>query len=90
MNTFDFILAAISHTLKDPHSKALEPDCLSPSVFNYDAVSKGRGRSEGILLSIHGRAFCQNKHSFGHCFFSHSDSDLHLCQMREDMLNLGL
>jgi len=43
MNTFDFIQAAISHTLKDPHPKALEPDCLSPSVFNYDAVSKGRG-----------------------------------------------
>ena len=30
MKTFDFIQAVISHNLKDPHSKALEPDCLSP------------------------------------------------------------
>jgi hypothetical protein len=30
MKTFDFIQAMISHHLKDPHSKALEPDCLSP------------------------------------------------------------
>jgi hypothetical protein len=33
--------AAISYNLKDPHSKALEPDCLSPSAFNYDTVSVG-------------------------------------------------
>jgi hypothetical protein len=31
----------ISHNLKDPHSKALEPDCLSPFACNYDTVSKG-------------------------------------------------
>ena len=29
MKTSDFIQSAISHNLKDPHSKALEPDCLS-------------------------------------------------------------
>jgi hypothetical protein len=29
MKTFDFIQVTISHNLKDPHSKALEPDCLS-------------------------------------------------------------
>jgi hypothetical protein len=27
----------------DPHSKALEPDCLSPFACDYDTVSKGRG-----------------------------------------------
>jgi hypothetical protein len=30
MKTFDFIQATIFHHLKDPHSKALEPDCLPP------------------------------------------------------------
>jgi hypothetical protein len=30
MKTFDFIKATISHNLKDPHSKALEPGRLSP------------------------------------------------------------
>jgi len=30
MKTLDFIQATISHNIKDPHSKALEPDCLSP------------------------------------------------------------
>jgi hypothetical protein len=40
MKTFDFIEATISHQLKDPHSKVLEPDCLSPSASNYDTVSK--------------------------------------------------
>jgi hypothetical protein len=29
MKTFDFIQVTISHNLKDPHPKALEPDCLS-------------------------------------------------------------
>jgi hypothetical protein len=41
MKTLDFIQASISYNLRDPHSKALEPDCLSPSAFNYDTVSKG-------------------------------------------------
>ena len=30
MKTFDFIQITIPHNLKDPHPKALEPDCLSP------------------------------------------------------------
>jgi hypothetical protein len=30
MKIFDFIKATISHDLKDPHSKALEPGGLSP------------------------------------------------------------
>jgi len=30
MKTFDFIQMTISHNLKYPHPKALEPDCLSP------------------------------------------------------------
>ncbi len=29
MKTLDFVKWAISHNLRDPHSKALEPDCLS-------------------------------------------------------------
>ena len=44
MNTIDFMEATISHQLKDPHSKALEPDCLSPPVSNYGTASQwGRG-----------------------------------------------
>jgi len=43
MNTFDFMQETISHNLKDPHSKALEADCLSPSVCDYDTVSVGKG-----------------------------------------------
>jgi hypothetical protein len=43
MKTFDFIEATISHQLKDPHSKVLEPDCLSPLASNYDTASRGRG-----------------------------------------------
>jgi hypothetical protein len=30
MKTFDDIHATVPHNLKDPHSKALEPDYLSP------------------------------------------------------------
>jgi len=30
MKTFDFIQMTISHNLKDPHPKALEPNYLSP------------------------------------------------------------
>jgi len=41
MKTFDFIEATISHQLKDPHSKALEPDCLSPSASKYGTASHG-------------------------------------------------
>ena len=39
----NLIQSAIFHNLKDPHSKALEPDCLSLSACDYDRVSKGRG-----------------------------------------------
>ena len=30
LKTFDFMHVTISHNLKDPHSKTLQPDCLSP------------------------------------------------------------
>jgi hypothetical protein len=43
MKTFDFTEATISYQLKDPHSKALEPDRLSPSASNYDTASNGEG-----------------------------------------------
>jgi hypothetical protein len=50
MNTFDFIEGTISHQLKDPHSKVLEPDCLSLSASNYDTASEGeRGRVRGQM-----------------------------------------
>jgi hypothetical protein len=41
MRTFDFIQSAISHNLKDPHSKALEPDCLSPPLAIMTQSLKG-------------------------------------------------
>jgi len=44
MKTFDFIQATVSHILKDPHSKALEPDCLFPFASDYDTVSEGEGK----------------------------------------------
>jgi hypothetical protein len=44
MKTFDFIQATVSHNLKIPHSKALEPDCLSLFACHYDTVSLWRGR----------------------------------------------
>jgi hypothetical protein len=43
MKKIDFIQAMISHNLKDPHSKSLEPDCLFPFPCDYDTVSVGRG-----------------------------------------------
>jgi apolipoprotein N-acyltransferase len=43
MKTFDFIKTTIPHNLKDPHSKILEPDCLSPFASDYDTVSRGGG-----------------------------------------------
>jgi len=42
--------ALIPYNLKGPRSKALEPDCLFPSTFNYDTVSRGRGLSEQPLV----------------------------------------
>jgi hypothetical protein len=50
MKIFDFIQMTISHHLNDPHSKALEPDRLSLFPFDYDTVSRGRGKSEGVKL----------------------------------------
>jgi len=44
MKTFDLIKATISHHLKDPRSKSLEPDCLSLFAYNDDTVSKGGGK----------------------------------------------
>jgi hypothetical protein len=52
MKTFDFIQATISHNLKDPHSKALKPDCLSPFACDYDTASGGEGKGEGRLFEI--------------------------------------
>jgi hypothetical protein len=36
--------ATISHNLKDPHSKALEPDCLPPRL----AIATQPLRGEGV------------------------------------------
>jgi hypothetical protein len=47
MKTFDFIESAISHHLKDPHSKALEPDCLSPPLAIMTQSLKGEGNVDG-------------------------------------------
>jgi len=51
MKTFDFIQVTISHNLKDPHSKALEPDCLSPllTVATQSLVGEGLG---GIIFMV--------------------------------------
>jgi len=47
MKTFNFIQETIFHNLKDPHSKALEPDCLSPPLF---AIATQSPRGENIFL----------------------------------------
>ena len=56
MKTFDFIESAISHNVKDPHSKALEPDCLSPRLAIMTQSRQGEGKGEGkfqiCLVSI--------------------------------------
>jgi len=44
MKTLDFIQSAISHNLKDPHSKALEPDCLSLPLAIMTQSLEGRVR----------------------------------------------
>jgi hypothetical protein len=51
METFNFIQAAISHNLKDPHSKALELDCLPPFAYDYDTVCQGGRVKEGVMSS---------------------------------------
>jgi hypothetical protein len=43
MNTFNFIQATIPHSVKDPHSKALELDCLSLRIA-ITAQPLGRGK----------------------------------------------
>jgi hypothetical protein len=36
MKTSNLKEAMTSYQVKDPHSKALEPDCLSPSISNRE------------------------------------------------------
>jgi hypothetical protein len=43
MKTFNFIQAAISNNLKDPHSRALEPDGLSPLLAIVTQSLEGEG-----------------------------------------------
>jgi len=52
MKTFDFIQETISHNLKDPHSKALEPDCVSPLLAITTQSPVGRGWSEGHRYAL--------------------------------------
>ena len=47
MKTFDFIQMTISHNLKDPHPKALKPDCLSPFLA---IATQSRGRGASLFL----------------------------------------
>jgi hypothetical protein len=49
MKKFDFIQATIPNNLKEPHSKALEPDCRSPFAWDYDPFSKGRGEVTSVI-----------------------------------------
>ena len=51
MKTFDFIQSAISHNLKDPHSKALEPDCLSPPLAIMTQSLEGGGDGSCLFLN---------------------------------------
>ena len=53
MKTYDFNPMPISPYLKDPRSKALEPDCLSPHTLDSDTVSRGeRERVRGGHLNL--------------------------------------
>jgi hypothetical protein len=52
MKTFDFIKATISHNLKDPHSKALEPGCLSPLLAVTTQSLRGEGYMKGLIISV--------------------------------------
>jgi hypothetical protein len=47
MKTFDFVQVTISFHLKDPHSKSLEPDWLSPFTYDYEKVFRGEGWMKG-------------------------------------------
>ncbi len=44
MKTFDSPQETISHTLRHPHSKALEPDCLCPGLEITTQPLEGEGR----------------------------------------------
>ena len=52
MITFDFIQMTISHNLKDPHPKALEPDCFSPFLA-IATQSHGRRLLRTLKLSAY-------------------------------------
>jgi hypothetical protein len=52
MKIFDFIQATISHNLKDPHSNALELDCLSPRLAIATHPLGGEGGGEGAILNF--------------------------------------
>ncbi len=43
MNPFGFMQATIAHNVKDPHSKALEPDCLFPPIVITTQSPRGKG-----------------------------------------------
>ena len=43
MKAFNLIQAATLHNLQDPHSKALEPDCLSPILAITTQSPRGEG-----------------------------------------------
>jgi hypothetical protein len=49
MKTFNFIQAVISYSLEYPHSKALEPDCLSPWP-SIKTQAPGRGEKWEVLI----------------------------------------
>jgi len=50
MKTFDFIQVTISHHLKDPHPKTLEPDCLFPLLAITTQPLKGEGDYRWLLM----------------------------------------
>ncbi len=55
MNTFDLLSGTISHHLKDPHSKSLEPDCLFPINLRLRHSLRGeRGRSLRLATEVRG------------------------------------
>jgi len=48
-----------SHNLKDPHSKSLEPDCLSDFICDYDTVSPGREKGCRKISNIFVSSYVQ-------------------------------
>jgi hypothetical protein len=47
MKTLHFPPTKVSHTSKTPHSKSLEPDCLSPLIAITTQSHRGEGKGEG-------------------------------------------